>query len=91
MTEVKGYLRKGMNRLVLRLLLPTSGHAQYLSNEFMYPADNDRAEIKYSPMVRTAPYHFGWDWGRVSSLRGWRAPIRLDSSPRCHPWEDQGE
>lgn len=76
--EVKGYLRKGVNRLVLRLLSPTRvAHAQYLSNGFMYPADNDRAEIKYSPMVRTAPYHFGWDWGPRLISMGVAAPIRL--------------
>lgn len=75
---VSKHLRAGENRLVLRLLSPTrKAHAMYLANGFMYPADNDRAEIKYSPFVRTAPYHYGWDWGPRMISMGVMHPITL--------------
>lgn len=76
--KVKPFLRSGKNYLVIRLLSPTRvAHAQYASNGFNYPADNDRYHIHYSPFVRTAPFHFGWDWGpRVITL-GIDAPIKL--------------
>lgn len=75
---VSKHLRAGENRLVLRLLSPTRrAHAMYLANGFMYPADNDRAEIKYSPFVRTAPYHYGWDWGPRMISMGVMHPITL--------------
>lgn len=76
--EVKKLLRAGDNRLVIRLLSPTRiAHAHYLSNGFMYPADNDRAAVKYSPFVRTAPYHYGWDWGPRMITMGVMQPIEL--------------
>lgn len=73
---VKNFLRPGKNQLVIRLLSPTKiAHAQYLSNGFNYPADNDRNPIKYSPFVRKSPYHFGWDWGpRLISMGLGAAP-----------------
>ena len=76
--EVKGYLRGGVNRLVIRLLSPIGvAHAQYLSNGFMYPADNDRGAVKYSPFVRTAPYQYGWDWGPRLVAMGVKEPVVL--------------
>lgn len=76
--EVKGYLRSGVNRLVIRLLSPLGvAHAQYLSNGFMYPADNDRGAVKYSPFVRTAPYQYGWDWGPRLVAMGVKEPVVL--------------
>lgn len=80
--RVTKHLRAGENRLVLRLLSPTrKAHAMYLSNGFMYPADNDRAKIKYSPFVRTAPYHYGWDWGPRMISIGVMHPITLSPIP----------
>lgn len=76
--KVTSLLHEGENRLVIRLLSPTQrAHAMYLSNGFMYPADNDRAPIKYSPFVRTAPYHYGWDWGPRLISMGVMRPITL--------------
>ena len=76
---VKGYLKPGKNILVIRLLSPTrKAHALYESAGINYPADNDRAEIHYSPLVRTSPYHYGWDWGpRIISM-GVDAPVLLE-------------
>lgn len=29
----------------------------------IYPAENDKTDLKLSVFCRKAPYHFGWDWG----------------------------
>lgn len=80
--SVAKYLQAGENRLVIRLLSPTrKAHVMYLSNGFMYPADNDRADVKYSPFVRTAPYHYGWDWGPRMISMGVMHPITLSPVP----------
>ncbi len=43
------------------------------------PAGNDVGEIKVSPVVRKAAYHFGWDWGpRIVTMGIWQ-PIELVS------------
>lgn len=76
--DVQGHLRPGTNRLVIRLLSPTRiAHAIYLSTGINYPADNDRNEIHYAPLVRKSQYHFGWDWGPRIVTMGLGAPVRL--------------
>lgn len=77
--EVKEFLKPGTNRLLIRLLSPTKkAHPVYLSSGLNYPADNDRAEIHYSPLVRTAPYRYGWDWGPRLIAMGVDAPVCLE-------------
>lgn len=77
--DIKDFLHSGTNRLIIRLLSPTQkAHPLYLSSGINYPADNDRAEIHYSPLVRTSPYHFGWDWGPRLISMGIDAPIVLE-------------
>lgn len=68
------------HHLVIHFTSPLrAAHAQYLSNGFNYPADNDHAPIHYSPFTRKAPYHYGWDWGmRLVTIGPWQ-PIRLSS------------
>lgn len=75
--DLRGFLRPGTNRLVIRLLSPTRiGQLLYESNGFNYPADNDRATIFYSPYIRTAPYHYGWDWApRLISMGIFEPPV----------------
>lgn len=76
--EVRQLLRVGTNRLVIRLLSPTrEAHALYLSTGFNYPADNDRHEVHYAPLVRKSQYHFGWDWGPRIVTMGLGAPVIL--------------
>ena len=77
--EVKGFLKPGRNILLIRLLSPTrKAHVLYESAGINYPADNDRAEIHYSPLVRTSPYHYGWDWGPRLISMGVDAPVLLE-------------
>lgn len=84
--DLDGYLRPGTNRLLIRLLSPTKiGQRLYESNGFDYPADNDRAPIHYSPFIRTAPYHYGWDWApRLISMGLFAAPV-IERKDRLHP------
>ena len=84
--NLDGHLRTGTNRLVIRLLSPTKiGQLLYESNGFNYPADNDRAVIFYSPYIRTAPYHYGWDWAPRLISMGLFAPPVVERSERLHP------
>lgn len=84
--DLKGFLRAGTNRLVIRLLSPTRvGQLLYESNGFNYPADNDRASVFYSPYIRTAPYHYGWDWAPRLISMGIFAPPVIERSDRVLP------
>lgn len=75
---VKGLLRVGDNRLVVRFRSPVKETLpQWESNGFDYPADNDRSERKLSVFTRKAPYSYGWDWGiRMVTSGIWR-PVKL--------------
>lgn len=78
--DITPLVHSGENILTVHIHSPLKkAHAQYLSNGFNYPADNDHAPIRYSPFTRKAPYHYGWDWGmRLVAMGLWR-PVRLTS------------
>ena len=89
--DLDSHLRPGTNRLVIRLLSPTKiGQLLYESNGFNYPADNDRAKIFYSPYIRTAPYHYGWDWAPRLISMGLFAPPVVERKERLHPVRSSG-
>ncbi|MCP4442960.1 MAG: glycoside hydrolase family 2 protein [Aureispira sp.] len=53
--------------------------AAYDALGYQLPAGNDAAELKISPFVRKAPYHFGWDWGpRLVTMGIWR-PVSIEA------------
>lgn len=76
--DVTGLVQRGTNRLEIRLRSPLR-MAQPLQAKagFNYPADNDHAEVKYSPFTRKAPFHYGWDWGMRFVTMGIHRPVRL--------------
>lgn len=78
--DITPHITSGENTIIVHIYSPLKrAHAQYLSNGFNYPADNDHAPIRYSPFTRKAPYHYGWDWGmRLVAMGLWR-PVRLSS------------
>ena len=86
--EVKPFLKKGENALVVSLESPIQrGIAKHDALGFTIPVSgNDLAEIgqvdggkKVSIFTRKAGYHFGWDWGpRLVSSGIWR-PIHMKS------------
>lgn len=76
--DLTPYIKRGSNslRIVLKSPIETARPLQKQAG-FNYPADNDHADIKYSPFTRKAPYHYGWDWGmRMLTLGIWQ-PITL--------------
>lgn len=76
--DITDKLTAGDNLLVIHLKSPLRmAHGAYLSAGFNYPADNDHAEIRYSPFTRKAPYSYGWDWGmRLVTMGIWQ-PVHL--------------
>jgi beta-mannosidase len=77
--EVLPHLRQGTNhlKLVFRPVVPT---ALPLRDALPYrlPASSESVEVKVSPFVRKAPYHFGWDWGPRLLTSGIWKDIYLD-------------
>src|SRR5690554_6534743 len=76
--SVRHLLQEGENKLYIRfyspvqLMMPARATFGY-----DYPAGNDHREEKLSLYNRTAPYHFGWDWGiRIVQMGIWK-PVSL--------------
>jgi beta-mannosidase len=88
----KPYLQVGENELRVEFHSPMQvAMAAYTASPFQLPAGNDAAEIKLSPYVRKAAYHFGWDFGprfvtagiwRPAHLRLWDHAILEDLNAR---------
>ena len=76
----KQWLKAGNNTIRVRLRSPIKEkEAAYKNLGYQLPAGNDAGQLKVSPFVRKAPYHFGWDWGpRIVTAGIWR-PIRLEA------------
>lgn len=81
---VKGVLKKGENKLLVRFRSPIRElMPQWESNGFDYPADNDHYPQKLSVFSRKAPYSYGWDWGiRMVTCGIWR-PVYLEFANRA--------
>lgn len=78
--DCKKQLKVGNNRLTVIFKSPIKEkEAAYKRLGYQLPAGNDAGEIKVSPFVRKAPYHFGWDWGpRIVTMGIWR-PVHLEA------------
>jgi beta-mannosidase len=82
--DVKGRLRTGENRLLVRLHSPTArGQEEMERYGLPLPASNDYSlaggmgDARVSVYTRKAPYHYGWDWGpRLVTSGIWR-PVTL--------------
>lgn len=78
-TDVTPYLhRTKENTIYIRFNSPLHS-SQLLRREPLVAATagNDAATDKYSPFVRTAPYHFGWDWAPRLVTQGIRGNVWL--------------
>ncbi|MDR2131062.1 MAG: glycoside hydrolase family 2 protein [Odoribacteraceae bacterium] len=81
--DVKGILRAGENRLLVRLYSPvTRGVAEMERHGLALPASNDYShlggmgDVRVSVYTRKAPYHYGWDWGpRLVTSGIWRPVV----------------
>jgi beta-mannosidase len=70
---VKNFLKEGENEILVRFTPPIYGARAYYSREYDLPAGCESVDIKVSPYVRKAAYHFGWDWGpRFVTCGIWR-------------------
>jgi len=78
--DCKEYLKEGKNKLTVIFKSPIKAKEQAYNNlGYQLPAGNDVGQIKVSPFVRKAPYHFGWDWGpRIVTMGIWRS-VRLET------------
>ena len=76
--DVKSVLKAGKNRIAIVFYSPIRKTlAQWDTNGFDYPADNDRSDKHLSVFTRKAPYQYGWDWGmRLVGCGIWR-PVKL--------------
>lgn len=79
--DCKKYLKEGKNKLTVIFKSPIKTKEQaYNDLGYQLPAGNDAGQIKVSPFVRKAPYHFGWDWGpRIVTMGIWR-PVYLEAN-----------
>jgi len=76
--EVRKCLKVGGNELRIHFKSPTKKLRDFVeSRPYVLPAPNEPVDIKVSPYIRKAPYHFGWDWGpRMVTSGIWR-PVYL--------------
>ena len=77
--DVKSLL-EGENELKIKFMSPIETNSEKLASlGYELPSGNEPVEMKVSPFVRKAPYHFGWDWGpRLVTSGIWR-PVYLES------------
>ncbi|MEE1884230.1 glycoside hydrolase family 2 protein [Pedobacter flavus] len=71
---VKKNVKVGKNQLkiIFRSTLKEGERLAGLSS-IKYPADNERGSVKISPLIRKAPFQFGWDFGpRVLTTGIWK-------------------
>jgi len=82
--DVKSLLLLGKNKLLIRFYSPVHAYSEKLKNyPYPLPAGCEDVNIKVSPFVRKAAYHFGWDWGpRFVTCGIWR-PIHLSMWNNC--------
>jgi beta-mannosidase len=70
--EIKPFLKPGDNEILIRFDSPVR-RARTLEKKLPYRLPGG------SPLVRKAPYHFGWDWGpRLVTSGIWR-PLSLEA------------
>ncbi len=76
--EVKEHLKLGKNELRIVFESPVNKWREHVKNApIELPASSEMVEIKVSPYVRKAPYHFGWDWGPRYVTSGIWRPVYL--------------
>lgn len=76
----KPHLKVGENTLQINFFSPMrEALPAYNASPYKLPSGNDGAEIKVSPYVRKAAYHFGWDFApRLVGAGIWR-PVYLQA------------
>jgi beta-mannosidase len=76
--DVRKHLKVGKNELIVKFQSPINKmHDFVAARPYVLPAPNEPVDVKVSPYVRKAPYHFGWDWGpRLVTSGIWR-PVYL--------------
>src|ERR1700722_17097980 len=78
--DVKPFVRKGENTLVVQLRSPiVKVRATYDNLGHLLPATNDQATRMVSMFTRKAPYHYGWDWGPRFVTSGIWRPVLLEA------------
>ncbi len=61
---VKDVLKGGENSIEIIFKSPIEAHKDKPEElGVIYPAENDKTDLKLSVFCRKAPYSFGWDWG----------------------------
>lgn len=82
--SVKSTLKVGKNKLKVCFYSPINTYAEKVHNyPYELPAGCENVEVKVSPFIRKAAYHFGWDWGpRFVTCGIWR-PVHLISWNEC--------
>jgi len=75
---VRKLVKVGENKLTVLFESPVTKWQEYVKNAPVeLPASSEMVDIRVSPYVRKAPYHFGWDWGpRYVTMGIWR-PVYL--------------
>lgn len=77
--EVKQQLKVGINELKVVFYSPILALKDKVENaKYQLPASSEMVDLRVSPYIRKAPYHFGWDWGpRYVTCGIWR-PVYLE-------------
>lgn len=78
--DIKPHLKFGENELRVIFHSPLKLNESNVKNSpYALPAANETVDLKVSPYVRKAAYHFGWDWGpRFVTCGIWR-PVYLQT------------
>lgn len=78
--DVKPFLKVGRNELRIIFHSPLALNKKNVENApYELPAANETVDLKVSPYVRKAAYHFGWDWGPRFVTSGIWRPVYLES------------
>jgi beta-mannosidase len=77
--EISKKLKVGENTLRVVFLSPIKKLSDTLRTvRYELPASSETVDLRVSPYIRKAPYHFGWDWGpRYVTCGIWR-PVYLE-------------
>lgn len=76
--EIKDLAKPGNNTVYLTITPPVLYHkSRYETESFHFPAPNDLAKIKATPLTRKPQFQFGWDWALRMNTIGFSKPVQL--------------
>jgi beta-mannosidase len=79
--DVRELIVEGKNELRVVFESPVNKWRDFVvSAPIALPASSEEVDVKVSPYVRKAPYHFGWDWGPRYVTSGIWRPVYLKFS-----------